>query len=244
MARKLTTLIVAVLFILVSLFLLKAFLYRSDYFRLRVVETKGRFLDKSAISVTNNRLLNLYRGRNIFRISLKDAEESLSASYPDAKDISVRIALPDKLMVNMELRKPVAIVKNVKDYPIDEDGVLLLAADPASQAGLVPIEGISIRPDERRKRVLNSRNIKLALELLKELKASRIIKVYGIGAIDAGDAASLSFYLRNGIEIKIGCEYFDDRLKVLERTLKDPRLVVDKIKYIDVRFQDVSIGPK
>ena len=44
--------------------------------------------------------------------------------------------------------------------------------------------------------------------------------------------------------MRIGCEDFKDRLETLRRTLKDPRLALDRVEYIDLRFGDAVIGPK
>lgn len=81
------------------------------------------------------------------------------------------------------------------------------------------------------------------MDLLRELKKAKFLKNYGANRIDAGDLENLSFYLASGVEVRIGPENFKDRLETLSRTLKDPRLVMDKIKYIDLRFKDVVIGP-
>ena len=81
-------------------------------------------------------------------------------------------------------------------------------------------------------------------ELLKEMRRSRLLSEYGIATIDASDIKNLSFYLKNGIEVKIGYENFADRLMMLTKTLRDSRLVTDRVQYIDVRFENAVVGPK
>jgi hypothetical protein len=54
----------------------------------------------------------------------------------------------------------------------------------------------------------------------------------------------LSFYFASGLEVKIGCENLKARIRLLENTLRDPRLMADRIRYIDVRFENAVIGPK
>ena len=44
--------------------------------------------------------------------------------------------------------------------------------------------------------------------------------------------------------IIIGYENLKERLEALHDTLRDPRLVLDSISYIDVRFKDIAISPK
>jgi len=89
-----------------------------------------------------------------------------------------------------------------------------------------------------------SENLRCALDLLSEVRKSRYLSKYRLAAIDAGDIKNLSFYLNDGLEIKIGYEHFKDRLALLVRTLKDPRLVLERIRYIDVRFDDAVVSPR
>jgi len=232
---------VTVIFILVLGLLVKAFLYRSDYFRLKVVETRAVFLDQRAAQAMNNQLVNLYKGRNVFMIPLRSVSSAIRSAYADVRDVAVRIALPDKLVIDLKLRKPVAFVRNSKYYPIDEEGVVLPpVSTPESMKDLPAIDGIDLRYSRKGP----SRNLALAIELLSQIRQARFMAQYGVSVINAADPRSMSFYMKNGLEVKIGSEDFEDRLEALARTLKDPRLVLDKIKYIDVRFEDVIIGPK
>jgi cell division septal protein FtsQ len=235
---------IIIVFLAVALVLVKAFLYRSDYFRLKEVEIKDTFLDQRGLQVINTYILNSFKGRNVFTVNLKTIDKYLQASFPDAKSIAVRLALPDKVIVRVKFRKPVALVRSGRLYAVDEDGFLLPTANPDALKALTVIEGVGIRYDEKRGRQSSSNNLKLALELLKEMKTARFLAEYGVDTINAQESRGLSFLLKNGIEVRIGNEDFKERLAMLDKTLKDPRLVVDKVKYIDVRFKDVIVGPK
>lgn len=241
---KMLTVGVIIIFIIVTLLLVKAFLYRSDYFKLRRLEIRDTFLDQRGLGSIYNYLLSSYKGRNIFRIDLKTIDGYLQSSYPDAREIRVRVELPDKIVVKMKFRKPVALVRTSGLYAVDEDGFVLPTANVEQLKELPVIEGVNVRYDERRLRQSSSGNLKIALGLLKEIKASRFMANYGVGSINAEDARNLSFSLKNGVEVRMGCEDFKGGLAMLEQTLKDPRLLMDKIKYIDVRFKDAVIGPK
>lgn len=239
--RRIMIAAVALLFAAAVFFLVKAFLYRSDYFRLRVVETRAAFLDRDTVSMISNRVLSLYKGQNIFRIPLQFISRSLQTSYADVKEAAVRIALPDRLVVDIRLRRPIALVHNNKYYPIDEEGVVLPAvAASGVTADLPVIEGIDLKYGRKN----TSRNLKLAMDLLREIRQAKFMASLGLAYINAADPRSMSFYLKNGLEVRIGSEDLKERLDVLARTLKDPRLIISRIKYIDVRFEDVAIGPK
>jgi cell division septal protein FtsQ len=239
--RKATAAFVVVVSIALAAILAKAFLYSSDYFRLKVVETRAAFLDqRSALSISS-RVLDLYRGHNVFRIPLDIIARSIKSSYADVKDAVVRIALPDRLVVDIKLRRPIALAHNVKYYPVDEEGVVLPPVPTSGALSDLPvIDGVDLKYGRK----ASGRNLKLALALLKEIRQARFMAPYGIISISAADPRGMSFTMKNGVEVRIGCENLKDRLDSLDRTLKDPRLIIDRIKYIDVRFDDVAIGPK
>ncbi len=232
------------LFIIISFLLAKAFLYRSDYFKLKTVEIKDISTGQIFGSFTSGELLRTYKDKNIFEIDIKGIAKYLHTSYPDAKDIITRRVMPDKLVVDLNFRKPVALISNGKYYAIDENCFLLSNPDADVLKGLVVITGINIRSEERRGKAVDSKNLRHALELLKEMRRLKFSVESNVQKIEAGDINNLLFYLKNGIEIRIGSEDFRVRLIALKKIMKDPRLVADKIKYIDLRFEDVVIGPK
>ena len=235
---------VIVIFMAISFLLAKAYLYRSDYFKLRKVEIKDTLLDQRSLAAIKSRILSAYKEKSVFALNLKAIAQALQSSYPDAKDISVMLALPDKMVVSLKLRKPVLLIRSDKLYPVDEDGVILPITDTSSLKWVPSVEGVQIRPEERKSKVMISRNFKAAIELLRNLKGIRSITDYGIESVDVRDLSNISFYLKNGIEIRMGSENFKDRLIVLAKTLRDPRMVMDRIKYIDLRFGDAIIGPR
>ena len=243
-AKRAVSLGVLIIFLVIIFLLGKAYLHRSDYFRLRRVEIKETFLDQKSVASIRSRILGSYKAKNIFEMDLKAIAQSLQASYPDAKNISVMLALPDKLVVSLKVRKPVALVKADKLYPVDEEGVILPAMD-ASLVKFVPsVDGVQMRPDERKAKVITSERLKAAIGLLRDIKDIKPIADYGIERVDVKDLSNISFYLRNGIEVRIGSENFKERLMVLAKTLRDPRMIMDRIKYIDLRFGDAVIGPR
>jgi cell division protein FtsQ len=241
--QRMAGIVVSVIFVVLAWVLITAFLERSDYFRLRSVEAKGAS-EISLIAVRSD-LLKHYKDNNIFKINLKAIAASLEPRYPDAKDIIVKRALPDKLLVELNFRKPVAILANGQSYPVDREGVVLVNRDPSRLGDLPVIKGIDTKYAGKLHRKNESKNLSIALDLLDEIKRARFLDKYVVHTVDASDIKSMSFYLgEGGPLVIIGYEDLKERLYVLKDTLRDPRLVLDKINYIDVRFKDVAISPK
>ncbi|MFH0763764.1 MAG: cell division protein FtsQ/DivIB [Candidatus Omnitrophota bacterium] len=243
--EKSAGLAVLIISVLVIFMLARAFLARSDYFRLRTIEARPLASETGIMpSINYDQLLNLYKGRNIFTVNLNSVVRFFKDAIPDAKEIKAYIVLPDKIDVSLRCRHPAAFLKGERAYVIDDEGCILSGMYTGSLKSLPVIEGVSTRQGERIGRKFTSGNLKIALELLKEIKRAGLFTKYGVAGISAQDPQNLSFTLANGIEVRIGSEHFLDRLRVLEKTIKDPRMVLDRIDYIDVRFEDAVIGPK
>lgn len=235
--------VVFIVFLISAWILISAFLERSDYFRLRSVESKGA-ADSSLAAIRTEILAN-HKDRNIFKIDLKAIARTLAPRYPDAKDIVVKRVLPDKLLILLSFRKPVAVLSNGRKIPVDREGVILVNRDLSSIGDLPVIKGVDAKYAGRFRKRCESSNLKAALELVDVIKRTRFLDRYRIKTLDAGDMRSMSFTLgEGGPTIIIGYENLKERLEALHDTLRDPRLVLDSINYIDVRFKDIAISPK
>lgn len=235
-----TTAIIAAVFIFFAGLLVKSFLNESDYFKLRSVDIRSSFLDPRAATAISNRILNSCRNKNVFSVNLKGMAQSIQASYGDVRNVIVNISLPDKLTVSMKLRRPVGLIKSGRFYPVDQDGVVLPAGSRIDALNDLPIiSGVEIRSA-----VSMKRNLRLALDLLEEIDKTRSISHHGVASVNASDPGNMSFTLKNGVEVRVGDRDFRFRLDLLTKALRDPRLVLENVNYIDVRFRDIIIGPK
>lgn len=241
-SRQMGNLAVVAVFLFVVVLCAQAFFYRSDYFRVRSVQARG-FADQRLSASIASDLLKAYRNRNIFQVDTAALAASLQKRYTDAKYIIVKRDLPDRLAVFAYFRRPFALVNCSRLYPVDEEGIVVWNAKPAALGGLMVINGVEIGPRSA-PGTREGKGLKLALDLLREMNKAKFLAAYGPASISAGDAKNLSFYLKNGVEVRIGYEKFKERLALLKKVLRDPRLLLDKIKYIDLRFTDVAIGPR
>lgn len=241
--KRMAGISVVVFSLILAWVLVAAFLNRSDYFKIRNIEVKGA--QGAGFSVVSANLLKHYKNKNIFKVNIGNIAGELEPQYPDARDIFVKRALPDKLIVDFRFRKPAAILDDGQYHLVDREGVVLVNMDPAKLKNLVVIRGVAERQAGRAKKKNESRALTAALDLIDEIKRARFLDKYGVRAIDASDIKNLSFYLGDdGPVVIIGYENFRDRLNTLKDALKDPRIVLERINYIDIRFKDVAVSPK
>lgn len=228
---------VAVIFVLIAAIYL--FLGNSRYFKLDTIEV----IDKShATALKAGDLLSIYKGRNIFGIDIDSLSSQIKRDTPVIKHAIVKRVLPNKLEIDIIPRVPIAKIKSHGYFPIDRTGMVL---SPEIKTEKLPIiTGFSIWLSPKVGTSLENPQVRNAFLLIDALGESAILSDYAVSAIDVSNYRNLSFYLENGIEVKIGSEDFLDRLNRLKATFAKPELDKENIKYIDLRFKDVVIGGK
>ncbi len=228
---------VAVIFVLIAAIYL--FLGNSRYFKLDTIKV----IDKShATALKAGDLLSIYKGRNIFGIDINSLSSKIKRDTPVIKHAIVKRVLPNKLEIDIIPRVPIAKIKSHGYFPIDRTGMVL---SPEIKTEKLPIiTGFSIWLNPKVGTPLENPQVRNAFLLIDALGESAILSDYAVSAIDVSNYRNLSFYLENGIEVKIGSEDFLDRLNRLKTTFAKPELDKENIKYIDLRFKDVVIGGK
>ncbi|MBU3664592.1 MAG: FtsQ-type POTRA domain-containing protein [Chthoniobacterales bacterium] len=163
----------------------------NDRYNVRVVEvdTDGVMTREEALAMTGIR-----EGVNVFSLDLEAAQRTLAA-VPKIKDARVERMLPDKVVIDIDARKPVAWIapKDTGEDPsametsrlIDRDGVMMKPEgfEPA-QAGLPVIYGIPTeqwKPGDR----VELRELRAAVELFDRV-AERADPQVSLRAADVG----------------------------------------------------------
>jgi cell division septal protein FtsQ len=226
----------AIILLLAAFFI---FLRNSPYFRLNDI----KIIDRQNIAALDGaRLLNLYKGRNIFDIDIDSIASRIKSEHPIIERALVKRVLPDRLRIDIISRVPFAVIKSHGYFPVDRTGMVL---SPEVRRGkLLVITGLSSWFAPRVGERLKGREIENAFLLIDALRGRRFSPGYEAATIDVANHRNLSFYFGNGIEVKIGGENFEERLKMLKKTLSRRDLDKASIKYVDLRFKDVVIGPK
>lgn len=224
----------------VALILLTYIFFKNlPYFQVKSVEV----VDKTGSTQLDTvNLLKLYKGRNIFSVDIAALSSRITDEYPAIKDAIVKKVLPNRIEINVVSRVPIAKLGTRGSFFVDKEGVVL---SPSVKTEKLPeITGLSAWSRIRIGENLKSKHLKNAIVLLKALGASPLPGGFTVASIDASNYRNLSIYLENGIEVKMGGENFASRLKMLTTALANPALDTDNIKYIDLRFKGVVIGPK
>lgn len=187
----------------------------------------------------------LRRGENLVTLDLVNIRQVIKSKRPEFKEVRVQRILPNRVEVVLRRRTPVAQVAFSRFVQIDRDLVVLPGSAAVPFRNLTILEGVSVpRQGVTVGVVLSDARAKKAVKLAEILRRSDMLKNHSLTKIDIRDPQNLSLFVDLDIEIKIGNSHFMERLELLDRTLEALPLDRSKIRYIDLRFDDVVIGPR
>lgn len=187
----------------------------------------------------------LKKGEKLITLDLVGVQEVIKHKHPEFKEVRVRRVLPNRVEVAVRRRTPIAQVSLSKYIQIDKDMVILPGSSHEPFRNLTIIEGS--RPGKLGLGVgvaLEDPVAKKALRLAEAVKRSNILKKHILTKVDISDPNNILLIVDSDLEIRIGGSHFIERLKILDQTLKTIELDRERIRYIDLRFDDVVVGPR
>lgn len=265
--KYLILLLLAIIFCIVAVLLIKKAIYESSYFNIKNIVIEGT----SGIESHRDLL-----GKNLFSVDLKRIEKRLLFEYPRLRNIEVIRSLPDTLIINIEKRLPVAKLKlnlpsigKERLYFIDNEATVLDLPYDKKYKSLPEVLGLKnkIRNPEVGKRIKED-DLDVALAILREYKKTEDFRQYAIESLDVSDLSETSFEIRQDfantphkkrnkniargmpritrgmlrIKIIIGKDKISQRLEMLSSLLSKIKSNLKDIRYIDLRFEDPVAG--
>lgn len=228
---------------LVIFFAVKEVLLASPSFNIQkimVMDDKGNAF-KGGTGISD--IMSSCFSKNMFSVDIKKTAYELNQNNPDVKKIVVNRVMPNTLLVVVEPRVPIAVIKTSRNYPIDNEGVLL--SDNTQYNGNLPfITGVSVWGWPKPGQVLDSKKLKSAITLIRLLDELGILKNHRLMSVDVSNVRNITFVFDNGCEIRLGYGEIDSKLKRLAIVLNDPKIDLDNLSYIDLRFDDTILGPR
>jgi cell division septal protein FtsQ len=187
----------------------------------------------------------LKRGENLITLDIIGVQQVIKRKHPEFKEVRVRRVLPNRIEVVLKRRTPIAQVAFSRYVQIDRDLVILPGSSPAPFRNLTIIEGAPL-PREGLTVGVSIRDAatKRAIKLADLIERSSILRRHALTKVSIADPRNMAFFVDGDIEVKIGDSHLVERLKILDQTLRSVELDRTKIQYIDLRFDDVVIGPR
>jgi len=191
----------------------------DPYFRVREVEVEG------GRKITRETLLSLtvMEGMpNLFSVKLKEVVKKLE-SHPWIEQVRVRKVFPNKILIQIEERKPMAIIQLGELYDIDTRAEILSPVGEKDEYNYPYLTGLTRQVLEKDP-VEAKRLISKALELLRIAHQEKVPPLEEISEIHMEKTFGIHCFTKaEGVEVKMGWEDFREKLKRLSLIWSDLR---------------------
>ena len=190
-----------------------SWLGRSDIFSVRVVDMNAcEHVSGDEITGT----LKGVAGGNIWSLSKEQIGRRL-LSHPYVRAVVVRKAFPDKLILHIEEREPVAMINLDALYYVDEKGTIFKRLT-AYDAKNFPILTGFPRGDLAAGDPVTIRNLKKTIDLLRYAEAGSLSRNISEIHFDAQDGYTL-VTRDDGLQLKIGTMEFPEAMQRVEEAM-------------------------
>ncbi len=206
-----------------------SWLGRSAIFSMRVVDmTPCAHVSGDEISGI---LKGVARG-NIWSLSKEEIGRRI-LSHPYVRQVVVRKAFPDKLVLSIEEREPVAMVNLDALYYVDERGSIFKRLTAYDAKNFPILTGFS-REDLAAGDPVTIRNLKTTIDLLRHAEAGTLSRNISEVHFDAQDGYTL--VTRDfGLQLKIGTMEFGEAMRRIEEAMPKLASLGREKKVVDLK---------
>ncbi len=204
--------------------LYRAFL-RSSYFRVSQVQIlNGQRVGKAEVL----KWADINPAANVFTLNLKEISKKIEA-HPWIRSVRITRRLPNKLIIVVSERKPVALLKKKKLFFFDSEGVLFKEVRPGDEFDYPVITGVE-------------RPVQEIYRLLEMSGQSQILPGSRISEIHMDKDQGLTFYTTGEtIQVKLGRGDLSRKWSRLETILKNTRKRELLPQTIDLDYKDLAV---
>ena len=188
-------------------------------FRVREVEVEGgrKIAKETLLSLT------VMEGMpNLFSVNLKEVVKRLE-SHPWIEQVRVRKVFPNKIFIQVEERKPMAIIQLEELYYIDTRGEVFSPLGEKDEYNYPYLTGLT-RQVLDKEPAEAKRLITKALELLRVVDQEKVPPLEEISEIHMERSSGIHCFTKvEGVEVKMGWEDFGEKKKRLSLIWSDLR---------------------
>lgn len=202
------------LFLIFFLFIshrLYVHLLEDSFFQVKEVEVKGcRKIPEKAVLT----LAGLEGMPNLFTVPLKEISKRVEA-HPWVEQVNVRKVFPDKILIQVEERRPIAILQLEEPYYIDSKGVIFSQVGDRDEYNFPFLTGLTRQAFDKDP-VTAKHLITKALEFLKVAQEEKVPPLDGISEIHMEKTFGIQCFTQTeGVEVRIGWDHFGEKLRRL-----------------------------
>jgi cell division septal protein FtsQ len=123
---------------------------------------------------------------------------------------------------------------------------MVITPGQAAPFGDLPIIlGSKLQPSQLKKGTRVGRAImSLGIQLLKDIRRFDALHGQRLSAIDISNEDNLILWVNEKIEVRISSRNLASQMKKISEALVNVDLDPERVRYIDLRFDDIVIGPR
>ncbi len=209
-----------------------SYLLSAPYFEIRETSVRGlkELTEKDVLS-----LAEIKSGQNILAVNV-DVLERRVAANPWIKNVYVGREFPNRLVVDVRERTPIALVKQSSDfYLMDVDGIVFKKLAKGEEVDLAIITGINVQ-DKTKSKLLSD-----TLSLLKVFSGSNLYSFLGsISEAHIDEVFGLSLLTDKGLYLKMGMDDFERKLRKLALVMNDMEKRGINNNYLTIDLADAA----
>jgi cell division protein FtsQ len=196
-----------------------AHLLEDPFFRVKECAVEGiRKIPKETILS----LAELEGMPNLFTLRLREAAKRLEC-HPWVEQVNVRKVFPNKILIQIEERKPIALLQLEELYYIDYKGVIFSPigdGDPFNYPILTGLTRQILEKDPVEAKHL----IMKALDFLRIVDNEKVFPQEEISEIHMEETFGIQYFTKTeGVEVRMGWEHFGEKLRRLSIIWSDLR---------------------
>jgi cell division protein FtsQ len=185
----------------------------APYFEIKETSVRGlkELTEKDVLT-----LVEIKPGQNILAVNV-DVLARRVAVNPWIKNVYVGREFPNRIVVDVRERNPIALVKQASDfYLMDSEGIVFKKLSQGDEVDLAIITGINVQ-DKTKSKLLSD-----TLSLLRVFSGSNLYSFLGaISEAHIDEVFGLSLLTDKGLYLKMGMDDFEKKLRKLALVIND-----------------------
>lgn len=203
-------LLVLIFFLFLS-YQLYVYLLDDSFFRVKEIAVKGcrKVSEKTILA-----LAGIEGMPNLFTVPLKEISERIEG-HPWVEQVNVRKVFPDRISIQVEERRPIAILQMDEPYYIDSKGVIFSRVGDRDKFNFPFLTGLSQQGFDKDP-VAARHLIAKALEMVGVADREKAPPLNEISEIHMEMAYGIQcFSQAKGVEVRMGWDHFEEKLRRL-----------------------------
>jgi len=224
------------LIIVSAVFFIHTFIQKSNFFKVKEVGVlgTGSFVSKKDLE---NMMNSSVVKKNILNVDTDELKTSILTNFQGAKNVDIKKIFPDKIVVRVYERTPIALLQNNKAdeiYIVDEDGYVL--GTVANSTGNLP--KIFYEGDIKIGYFVDKKFAPVYFELISSIDSEKL-QVSSISM----DEKNITLYTNDSVEVVLEkAKNIRSNINILSSLLRQLKTEGKNAKKIDLRYDKVIVS--